>query len=141
MGNKNTLLTLFTHWPAKIKSIIEATPEHQIKRIEVYDLEPLTRWHRNNVCLIGDAAHAALPASGQEACQAIEDAYDLALLLSQQNSNSKTNYNFAFETLFKQRSTITNTITVNAREYTRSLFNTDPEFCKQRNKKAQSYVT
>src|SRR2546427_6898604 len=35
-------------------------------------------WSRANVLLIGDAAHAPLPTSGQGACQALEDAWHLA---------------------------------------------------------------
>ncbi len=135
-GSKNTLLALFKHWPSTIEAIIKATPEQQIQRIEVYDLEPLTFWHKNNVCLIGDAAHAALPTSGQGACQAIEDAYALAELLAQSDMNSKLDCNSAFKALFKQRSAITNNITLSARQLTQSIFNSDPEFCKHRNKQA-----
>jgi salicylate hydroxylase len=40
---------------------------------------PLTEnWGRGRIQLIGDAAHAMLPNSGQGACQAFEDAYILA---------------------------------------------------------------
>jgi salicylate hydroxylase len=40
---------------------------------------PLTEnWGRGRIQLIGDAAHAMLPNTGQGACQAFEDAYILA---------------------------------------------------------------
>ncbi|MFV1982311.1 MAG: FAD-dependent monooxygenase [Thiohalomonadales bacterium] len=145
IGNKNTLLTIFRHWPDDIKSIIELSPEKQIKRIEVYDHNPIPKWHRDNVCLIGDAAHAALPTSGQGACQAIEDAYYLAECLTNNQAKYRnpenlltiSNIQYAFEQFYKLRSESTDTITHNARFLTRSIFNTDPEFCKTRNQKAR----
>lgn len=42
----------------------------------------LPTWHKDNLVLIGDAAHALQPSSGQGACQALEDSEALALLLS-----------------------------------------------------------
>jgi 2-polyprenyl-6-methoxyphenol hydroxylase-like FAD-dependent oxidoreductase len=42
------------------------------------DLWPSRAWHRGNVVLVGDAAHAMLPTLGQGACQSIEDAATLA---------------------------------------------------------------
>ena len=45
------------------------------------DLKPIKKWQSENVCLIGDAAHATTPNLGQGACQAIEDAYVLGKLL------------------------------------------------------------
>ena len=46
-----------------------------------FDLKPIKKWQNQNVCLIGDAAHATTPNLGQGACQAIEDAYILGKLL------------------------------------------------------------
>ena len=40
------------------------------------------RWHRDRMIIIGDAAHAASPSSGQGASMAIEDAVVLAGCLS-----------------------------------------------------------
>ncbi|WP_460862085.1 FAD-dependent monooxygenase [Nocardiopsis coralliicola] len=42
------------------------------------DLPPGGRWHTRRVLLLGDAAHAASPATGQGASQALEDACALA---------------------------------------------------------------
>ncbi|GAA0512192.1 hypothetical protein GCM10009414_22260 [Tatumella terrea] len=39
-------------------------------------------WGRDDLSvIIGDAAHASLPTSGQGACQALEDAWHLSLIL------------------------------------------------------------
>ncbi len=72
---------LFAGWPEPVARIIQATPAHAIRLIAVHDLEPLHTWSRANVLLIGDAAHAPLPTSGQGACQALEDAWHLARCL------------------------------------------------------------
>ncbi|MFV2059162.1 MAG: FAD-dependent oxidoreductase [Gammaproteobacteria bacterium] len=140
-GNKKALLDIFENWPDSIKTVIELTPNQNIKRIEIYDHDPLPKWHRGNVCLIGDAAHAALPVSGQGACQAIEDAYQLAECLQQHEKNQAVThrqYQSAFEHFFNRRSEPTSTIIQNARYFARSLFNTDPEYCETRNRKAKN---
>lgn len=47
----------------------------------LYDREPLLRWSRGRLTLLGDAAHPMLPHLGQGANQSIEDAIALATLL------------------------------------------------------------
>ncbi len=49
----------------------------------LYDRDPLERWSKGRVTLLGDAAHAMLPHIGQGACMAIEDGYALADVVSQ----------------------------------------------------------
>ncbi|NLR93780.1 FAD-dependent monooxygenase [Flammeovirga agarivorans] len=61
-----------------VKEIIGATSTDQINTAEIADLAPINQWYKENVCLIGDAAHATTPNMGQGACQAIEDAYVLS---------------------------------------------------------------
>jgi len=136
-GNKKTLLSIFKQWPDQIKSIIQITSDHNIKRLEVYDHDVINCWHRDNICLIGDAAHAVLPTSGQGACQAIEDAYYLAEQLSQTDNAVKQDYQVVFEQFYQARSKITNAISHNARILTQSIFNTNIEDCNKRNKKLQ----
>ncbi len=48
----------------------------------IYDMPELARWHTNRVLLMGDAAHAVAPHSGQGASMAIEDAIVLAACLA-----------------------------------------------------------
>ena len=57
-----------------VQKLIRATPPEKWITAPLFDLKPIHHWNRDNVCLIGDAAHATTPNLGQGACQAIEDA-------------------------------------------------------------------
>jgi 2-polyprenyl-6-methoxyphenol hydroxylase-like FAD-dependent oxidoreductase len=75
------LLELFNGFHSDILNIISATVKGKIIVSDIIDLKPITKWQNENVCLIGDAAHATTPNLGQGACQAIEDAYILGKLI------------------------------------------------------------
>jgi 2-polyprenyl-6-methoxyphenol hydroxylase-like FAD-dependent oxidoreductase len=75
------LTELFNEFHSDILQIISATTKEQIIVSDIIDLKPIDKWQSENVCLIGDAAHATTPNLGQGACQAIEDAYVLGKLL------------------------------------------------------------
>jgi FAD-dependent urate hydroxylase len=79
------------HWRARLAElfagdrtpaceIIAATPG-ELEGWATYDLPSVRRWHRDRMVLIGDAAHATSPASGQGASMAIEDAVELGRCL------------------------------------------------------------
>ncbi|MGL4630485.1 MAG: FAD-dependent monooxygenase [Leadbetterella sp.] len=72
----------FKEFHEDILILIKATAKEQILVSDIQDLKSIETWHCENVCLIGDAAHATTPNLGQGACQAIEDAYALGKLLS-----------------------------------------------------------
>ncbi|WP_402466632.1 FAD-dependent oxidoreductase [Isoptericola aurantiacus] len=55
-----------------------ASPMHTVPR--------LRRWHAGRTALLGDAAHAPSPSSGQGASLAVEDAVALALALGEQGA-------------------------------------------------------
>lgn len=77
----------FKNYHTVIKDIISATKTEQIYTSEISDLKPTHEWYKENVCLIGDAAHATTPNMGQGACQAIEDAHILAECLNRYDTN------------------------------------------------------
>ncbi|KAA0024661.1 FAD-dependent oxidoreductase [Antrihabitans cavernicola] len=60
--------------------IIDATRD-EIRAWATYDIPKVPTWHRDSMIVIGDAAHATSPASGQGASMAIEDAVILAKCL------------------------------------------------------------
>ena len=74
----NDLEQYFSDFNSVVKDIIKSTKKEQINTAEISDLKPTSIWYKNNVCLIGDAAHATTPNMGQGACQAIEDAFVLS---------------------------------------------------------------
>jgi len=80
--NVNNIENYFCEYNTVIKNIISSTNKVQINTAEISDLKPTYNWHKENVCLIGDAAHATTPNIGQGACQAIEDAYILSECLA-----------------------------------------------------------
>ena len=74
------LLAEFAGWDDRLTSLIRAagTPG----RWALLDRAPLTRWTRDTVTLLGDAAHPMFPFFAQGAAQAIEDAATLARCLA-----------------------------------------------------------
>jgi len=91
-NSKNTnqdevnLTEIFSEFHSDILKIISATGKEQVIASDIIDLKPIYKWQGENVCLIGDAAHATTPNLGQGACQAIEDAYVLGKLFDNGNT-------------------------------------------------------
>ncbi|MBD8077506.1 FAD-dependent oxidoreductase [Cellulosimicrobium arenosum] len=70
--------------PAPIRAILDAA-EHSLGAWPLYDMPSLETWHTARTCLIGDAAHAVSPSTGQGASLAIEDAAVLAHWMQQES--------------------------------------------------------
>jgi 2-polyprenyl-6-methoxyphenol hydroxylase-like FAD-dependent oxidoreductase len=81
-GRKAEALQCFRNWMSPIPEVIEAT-EEGILRNDIVDRRPINSWGRGRATLLGDAAHPTTPNLGQGACQAIEDAVELAHYLGQ----------------------------------------------------------
>lgn len=131
---RQELENLFAQWPEPVSRIIRATPENAIRLIAVHDLEPLHTWSRANVLLVGDAAHAPLPTSGQGACQALEDAWHLARCLDGASGGLEE----IFQVFAKLRAPKTARLAEQGRVFARGLFDTDPETCRIRNERAKA---
>lgn len=125
---------LFAQWPEPVSRIINATSESAIRLIAVHDLEPLHTWSRANVLLVGDAAHAPLPTSGQGACQALEDAWHLARCLDGASGDLEE----IFQMFAKIRAPKTARLAEQGRVFARGLFATDPDTCRIRNERAKA---
>ncbi|WP_347218766.1 FAD-dependent monooxygenase [Chryseobacterium sp.] len=89
---------IFRDFDHLVLKLIETTPEKNIICNEISDLTPISQWYSENLCLIGDAAHATTPNMGQGACQAIEDAYVIGKLLEKNKD-----FNAVFEEFQKIR--------------------------------------
>jgi hypothetical protein len=70
-------------WAPMFKELIKLTPPNTIVNFELFWRNPQPKWASPvaRVVNIGDAAHSFLPASGNGATQAIEDAVSLASCL------------------------------------------------------------
>ena len=69
----------------------------------LYDREPLPRWSRGRLTLLGDAAHPMLPHAGQGANQAIEDGVALATILAQADRASASEALRIYEFVRRER--------------------------------------
>ena len=70
----------FDGWHNQVHDIIDAVDETY--KWALFDRDPLARWSKGNVTLLGDAAHAMLPYMAQGAVQSIEDGATLAACLN-----------------------------------------------------------
>ncbi len=77
---KERLIDLFADDIGPTVEIITSTTE-LVGGSDQYDLPRVPAWYRGPMIIIGDAAHAASPSSGQGASMAIEDALILAKCL------------------------------------------------------------
>lgn len=92
------LIETFRDFDLLVLQILEATKPENIILNDIIDLAPIPKWFAENLCLIGDAAHATTPNMGQGACQSIEDAYVIGKLLEKNKD-----YNSVFEEFQKIR--------------------------------------
>jgi FAD-dependent urate hydroxylase len=77
---KARLLDLFAGDFGPARQLIEAT-SHELHANAVHTLAHVPRWHNERMIVIGDAAHAPSPSSGQGASLSVEDAVLLARCL------------------------------------------------------------
>jgi FAD-dependent urate hydroxylase len=77
---RKMLTDLFTGDDTPAVEIVSATPG-ELSGWATYDLPSVPTWRRGPMIIIGDAAHATAPSSGQGASMAIEDAVVLARCL------------------------------------------------------------
>jgi 2-polyprenyl-6-methoxyphenol hydroxylase-like FAD-dependent oxidoreductase len=89
----SSVIDYFYDFDPLILNILESTLEENILLNDIIDLSPIPKWYSENLCLIGDAAHATTPNMGQGACQAIEDTYVIGKLWAK---------NKDFNTVFKE---------------------------------------
>lgn len=97
-------------WHQPIQKLIDNTEE--IVKANVSDIVEIERWYKGRSIVVGDAAHAMNPVSGQGAGTAMEDGYLLTKLIEQHNED----HTLAFENLVKLRKERTSKIAKKARK-------------------------
>ena len=78
-GTLEGLLAEHVGWADDVQTLLRLAPKAYLYAF--YDREPLARFVRGRIALIGDAAHPMLPFLAQGAAQAFEDGAALALCL------------------------------------------------------------
>jgi 2-polyprenyl-6-methoxyphenol hydroxylase-like FAD-dependent oxidoreductase len=79
--SKRRLIELFAVDAGPAVEIVRATDADDLAAFPIHDMPAVPTWHRDSMMIIGDAAHATSPTSGQGASMAIEDALVLAKCL------------------------------------------------------------
>lgn len=64
----------FRSYHPAVVNALSLTENGQLIHNDIADLKPLSAYHKAQVVLIGDAAHATTPNMGQGACMGVEDA-------------------------------------------------------------------
>ncbi len=102
-GAIRKLLELFGQWHQPIPQLFENSPE--IIKNKIGDRLPTKGWSKNNIVIVGDAAHPTTPNLGQGACMAIEGAFLLSKCLTL-NSNNQSAFKKYEELHFKRSADI-----------------------------------
>ena len=109
----------FREWPSEVLTVLQQAEQSSLHTVYVHDLDPMTSWYRGKCMVIGDAAHAALPTSGQGACQALEDAWWLAKLMQEEATTDRL-----FARFQQQRLEKTVAIQMTGRHIAQAIFHT-----------------
>jgi 2-polyprenyl-6-methoxyphenol hydroxylase-like FAD-dependent oxidoreductase len=106
----NKVLSFHKSWHHPIQKLVENT--YEICKANVSDIVEIEKWYRGRSIVIGDAAHAMNPISGQGAGTAMEDGFLIANLIG----IHKYNYESTFEDFVKLRKERTTKIARKARK-------------------------
>jgi salicylate hydroxylase len=100
-GDPEVLRRAFEGWDPRIGEVLKQVDK--TFRWALYDRDPLPRWAKGRLALLGDAAHPMLPHLGQGANQSIEDGMALATILAQVNTAMAPAALLAYERLRRER--------------------------------------
>jgi salicylate hydroxylase len=78
-GDRTQLAGAFAGWNPMVTTLIEASEDVYVWAL--FDRDPLLRWTRGHITLLGDACHPLLPYLAQGAALAMEDAWVLSRML------------------------------------------------------------
>ncbi|MCR8995541.1 NAD(P)-binding protein [Brevibacillus sp. 7WMA2] len=72
------IIQIFEGYHSPVAQVLSRTPDDKMIHNDIFDLETPEQFISGRSLLLGDAGHAITPNLGQGACQAIEDALELA---------------------------------------------------------------
>ena len=81
-GTREDCKKAFEGWCPPVQDLVDRFPD-TLSKWAIFDLwdYPVSQYNKDRVCLAGDAAHASSPHHGAGACQGIEDALCLTVLM------------------------------------------------------------
>jgi salicylate hydroxylase len=85
-ANRDEVHQAYPGWDPLIHALIDGA--EIVNKLAMFERDPLPRWTKGRVTLMGDAAHPMLPYLAQGAVMAIEDAYALGTLLAHMPSEA-----------------------------------------------------
>jgi salicylate hydroxylase/6-hydroxynicotinate 3-monooxygenase len=85
-GDLGELRAAFADFHPEVRAVLEAAPE--VYKWGIFERDPLPRWSRGRVVLLGDACHPMTPYMASGASMALEDAVVLARSLVASGPNS-----------------------------------------------------
>lgn len=127
-GDVKDLLRSFKGAEPRVQRMLESIDSAFITGM--YYRDPLERWTDKRITLMGDAAHAMVPYLAQGACQAIEDAWVLAVCLAR---HGKADVQGGLREYEERRRPRTTRIQAAARSMVKLVHEMDAERIKARN--------
>ena len=122
-GDVNELRAVFSDFHEDVRAVLDACPS--VHRWAIFARDPLPRWSKGNVVLMGDACHPMEPYMAQGAANALEDSVVLSRCLSESGNDAFTAAFERFEAARKPRTTKVQAMS-HRNEYMRGK--TDPDW-------------
>jgi 2-polyprenyl-6-methoxyphenol hydroxylase-like FAD-dependent oxidoreductase len=98
---KRRVLKICDGWCEPIPTLVNSTS--LFSKASIYDVVDLKQWSRGRVLIIGDAAHAVNPVSGQGISLAMEDSFLLSQMMSGQQAQDLSKIFQNFEKIRTER--------------------------------------
>lgn len=100
-GMLGDLLGHYDGWNSEVQQLLASLV--RVGQWALHDRDPIARWSRSRITIVGDAAHPMLPFLAQGANQAVEDGIALATLLSGARRDEVVNALALYEQLRQHR--------------------------------------
>jgi salicylate hydroxylase/6-hydroxynicotinate 3-monooxygenase len=100
-GDLSELRAAFLHFHSDVQAVLAAAPE--VHKWGIYERDPLPRWSKGRVTLLGDACHPMTPYMASGAAMALEDAVVLSRCLADEDVEDIETALHTYEAIRKPR--------------------------------------